>query len=57
MNQNEKREVDRLAERIHDEFQAQYPKFTHRKLDAMDEATGVWARFRKLARERLAGLK
>jgi len=50
----EDKEVQRVADIIHAEFQRDFPTFTQRKLDAMDEATGVAERFRQLARERLA---
>lgn len=44
-------EIDAAARVLHDKFQADFPQFTQRKLDAMDEVTGVADRFRSMARE------
>src|SRR5215207_247518 len=46
--------VDSLADALHDEVQREFPKFTQRPLDSMDDATGVADRFRRMARDALA---
>jgi hypothetical protein len=45
---------DDLAQALHDEMQREFPKFTHRKLDDLDEATGVFDRYRRLADRAIA---
>lgn len=49
-------EIDRLAQRLHDDWQRErFPKFVWRRLDEIDEATGVFDKWRATARAYLAG--
>jgi hypothetical protein len=48
-------QIDQIAQRLHDEYQRQhFPKFTWRKLDEIDEATGHFDRWRESARAYVA---
>jgi hypothetical protein len=49
--------VEKVARAIHDEFQADFPRFTRRELDGLDEATGVAERFRRMARAAIQALR
>jgi hypothetical protein len=49
--------VEVMAKAIHRAYQEPFPKFTHRELDDLDEATGVASRFRGMARASLAALQ
>ncbi len=44
-------DIDRLAQQLHDEWQRErFPKFVWRNLDDIDEATGVFDKWRAQAR-------
>lgn len=46
-------DVERFARALFTEFERQFPPFTRRCPDDLDEATGVMARFREAAKAAL----